>query len=68
MIRVWKRKDTGSPDYNSDMNKTSNKNNGGTVVPTQYIRKFEWDKEALKNQTKSEGSDIPKPRYDRRAS
>lgn len=68
MIRTWRRKETGSPSYNSDPNKTSNKQDGGKVSPVLYIRKYEWDKEALRNQNKSEGSDIPKPKYDKRAS
>ena len=63
-IRAWKRKDTGNADYNSDKHKVSNKHSkSDDVVPVQYVRKFEWDKEALRNQNKSEGKDIPKPKW-----
>lgn len=90
-IRVYRRKETGSPNYVSDATKPSNKNNGNAVKnrlpeappggaahldgsgPRIYARYMRDGSKAaqvrmLSNQAKSEGADIPKVKYDRRAS
>lgn len=89
--RVYRREETGSPKYQADVTRPSNKNDGNAVKnrlpeappggaanlngsgPRVYVRYMRdgqkrMQHQLLSNQAKSEGSDIPKPRYDRRAS
>lgn len=78
--RIYRRTDTTKPSNKNNGDAVKNgkmdADNAGAAhlegsgprIYARYIRPVEWDKEAMRNQSKSEGKDIPKPKYDRRAS